>query len=58
MSKFFLGPNFREKLNMGSTEPIKFPSATPEEQAAQNADNEQEEIKKETKSKSKSDGKE
>ena len=43
---------------MGSTEPIKFPSATPEEQAAQNLYNEQEEIKKETKSKSKSDGKE
>jgi hypothetical protein len=43
---------------MGSIEPIKFPSATPEEQAAENLHNEQEEIKKETKSKSKSDGKE
>jgi len=47
MSKFFLGPNFREKLNMGTINPISFPSQTPEEIAAE------EELKNESKKESK-----
>ena len=53
MSKFFLGPNFREKLQMGAVDPIKFPSATEEEIKAQ-----QENIEEPKKVKGKQDGKE
>lgn len=55
MSKFFLGPNFREKLQMGAVDPIKFPSASEEEIKAQQEFTE--EPKKE-KAKGKQDGKE
>lgn len=56
MSNFFLGPNFREKLNMGAINPIQFPSATTEELAAQ--EEIKEDSKKEVKVKGKQDGKE
>ena len=56
MSKFFLGPNFREKLNMGAINPISFPSQTFEEIAAE--EELKNELKKESKGKGKSDGKE
>ena len=56
MSKFFLGPNFREKLTMGAVDPIVFPSTTKEEIAAQ--EDNKEESKKEIKNKGKQDGKE
>lgn len=57
MNKFFLGPNFRDKLNMGAVNPINFPYSTPEEVIAQ--EQAQEQIIEETKkTKGKQDGKE
>jgi hypothetical protein len=56
MSKFFLGPNFREKLNMGTVNSISFPSQTHQEIAAE--EELKNEAKKEAKDKGKSDGKE
>ena len=55
MGKFFLGPNFREKLNMGPVNEISLPSETKEELKAQE---ELEDVKKEVKVKGKTDGKE
>jgi hypothetical protein len=56
MSKFFLGPNFREKVTMGVVHPMVFPSQTNEEVAAQ--EELKEDSKKELKVKGKPDGKE
>jgi len=56
MSNFFLGPNFRDKLTMGTVNPMKFSAATKEELEVQQQEV-VEEPKKE-KVKGKQDGKE
>jgi len=58
MSNFFLGPNFRERVEIGKIKPvneISLPSETKEELASQE---EFEDVKKEVKAKGKQDGKE
>jgi|APGre2960657373_1045057.scaffolds.fasta_scaffold404530_2 flagellar biosynthesis/type III secretory pathway protein FliH len=58
MSNFFLGPNFRERVEIGKIKPVNeifLPSQTKEELAAQE---EFEDTKKEVKAKGKQDGKE
>ena len=59
MSNFFLGPNFREKITMGSFKApneLSLPSETNEELVAQ--EETKEDFKKEVKAKGKQDGKE
>lgn len=58
MGNFFLGPNFRERVEIGKIKPvneISLPSETKEELKAQE---ELEDVKKEVKVKGKTDGKE
>lgn len=58
MGNFFLGPNFRERVEIGkikSVNEISLPSETKEELKAQE---ELEDVKKEVKVKGKTDGKE
>lgn len=61
MSNFFLGPNFREKVTMGSLNPVELPQSDPkqEPQIPQIPQVEpQDDSKKEPKGKGKQDGKE